>query len=54
MRKKDFLVLVPIILLIFIRLASGEPSKVQVKLDGLVCTFCAYNLEKKLRIRLLL
>jgi copper chaperone CopZ len=33
----------------FIRLASGETGKVQVKLDGLVCTFCAYNLEKKLK-----
>ncbi|MFQ5963750.1 MAG: heavy-metal-associated domain-containing protein [Candidatus Scalinduaceae bacterium] len=51
MRKKNFLILVPIIfiLVIFIRLASGETGKVQVKLDGLVCTFCAYNLEKKLK-----
>ena len=51
MRKKNFLILVPIIsiLVIFIRLASGETAKVQVKLDGLVCTFCAYNLEKKLK-----
>ena len=49
MKKKDFLIFVPIILvlMIFTRLASGEPAKVQVKLDGLVCTFCAYNLEKK-------
>ncbi len=51
MMKKNFLILVPIIfiLVIFIRLASGETAKVQVKLDGLVCTFCAYNLEKKLK-----
>ncbi|ODS31751.1 MAG: hypothetical protein SCARUB_03148 [Candidatus Scalindua rubra] len=51
MMKKNFLTLVPIIfvLVIFIRLASGEAAKVQVKLDGLVCTFCAYNLEKKLK-----
>ncbi|KKK99351.1 hypothetical protein LCGC14_2633630 [marine sediment metagenome] len=51
MMKKNFLILVPIIfiLVIFIRLASGEAGKVQVKLDGLVCTFCAYNLEKKLK-----
>jgi copper chaperone CopZ len=51
MRKKNFLILVPIIfiLVLFIRLASGEPAEVQVKLDGLVCAFCAYNLEKKLK-----
>lgn len=51
MRKKNFLILGLIILIlgIFIRLASAEPAKVQVKLDGLVCTFCAYNLEKKLK-----
>ncbi len=51
MMKKNFLTLVPIIfiLVIFIRLASGETGKVQVKLDGLVCTVCAYNLEKKLK-----
>ncbi|MBO1223189.1 MAG: heavy-metal-associated domain-containing protein [Candidatus Scalindua sediminis] len=51
MMKKNFLTLVSIIftLVIFIRLASGETGKVQVKLDGLVCTFCAYNLEKKLK-----
>ncbi|MGR3303068.1 MAG: heavy-metal-associated domain-containing protein [Candidatus Scalindua sp.] len=51
MRKKNFLILGLIILIlgIFIRLTSAEPAKVQVKLDGLVCTFCAYNLEKKLK-----
>lgn len=51
MRKKNFLVFVSIILfmVIFIRLASAEPARVQVKVDGLVCTFCAYNLEKKLK-----
>lgn len=51
MRKKNFLILGLIIFIlgIFIRLASAEPAKVQVKLDGLVCTFCAYNLEKKLK-----
>jgi copper chaperone CopZ len=51
MKKKNFLIFLPIILIlgIFIRLASAEPAKVQVKLDGLVCTFCAYNLEKKLK-----
>ncbi len=51
MRKKNFIILGLIIfsLGIFIRLASAEPTKVQVKLDGLVCTFCAYNLEKKLK-----
>jgi copper chaperone CopZ len=51
MNKKNFLIFIPIILIlvIFIRLASGETGKVQVKLDGLVCTFCAYNLEKKLK-----
>lgn len=51
MRKKNFLIsgLIILNLGIFIRLASAEPAKVQVKLDGLVCTFCAYNLEKKLK-----
>lgn len=51
MRKKNFLILAPIILIlvIFIRLASGEPTRVQVKVDGLSCPFCAYNLEKKLK-----
>ena len=51
MRKKNFLIsgLIILILMIFIRLASAEPAKVQVKLDGLVCTFCAYSLEKKLK-----
>ncbi|MBS1258565.1 MAG: hypothetical protein MAG551_01624 [Candidatus Scalindua arabica] len=51
MNKRNFLIFIPIILImgIFIRLVSGEPSNVQVKLDGLVCTFCAYNLEKKLK-----
>ncbi|MFQ5787471.1 MAG: hypothetical protein ACE5H1_05770, partial [Thermodesulfobacteriota bacterium] len=51
MKKKNFLIFLPIILIlgIFIRLSSAEPAKVQVKLDGLVCTFCAYNLEKKLK-----
>lgn len=51
MRKKNFLILAPIILIlvIFIRLASGEPTRVQVKVDGLICAFCAYNLEKKLK-----
>ncbi|MCR4289719.1 MAG: hypothetical protein NUV86_05625 [Candidatus Scalindua sp.] len=51
MNKKNFLIFIPIILIlgIFIRLSSGESAKVQVKLDGLVCTFCAYNLEKKLK-----
>ncbi len=51
MNKKNFLIFIPIILIlgIFIRLSSGAPAKVQVKLDGLVCTFCAYNLEKKLK-----
>lgn len=51
MRKKNFLILAPIILIlvIFIGLASGEPTRVQVKVDGLSCPFCAYNLEKKLK-----
>ncbi len=51
MRKKNFLILGLIIFIlgIFIRLVSAEPAKVQVKLDGLVCTFCAYSLEKKLK-----
>ncbi len=51
MKKKNFLIFLSIILIlmIFIRLASAEPARVQVKLDGLVCTFCAYNLEKKLK-----
>lgn len=51
MREKNFLVFVSIIffMVIFIRLASAEPARVQVKVDGLVCTFCAYNLEKKLK-----
>ncbi len=51
MKKNNLLVLIAITLILsmFIRLASGEPSKVQVKLDGLVCMFCAYNLEKKLK-----
>ncbi len=51
MWKKNFLILGLIILIlgIFIRLVSAEPAKVQVKLDGLVCTFCAYSLEKKLK-----
>lgn len=52
MMKKSFLVLAPIILILVIsldRLASGEPARVQVKLDGLACMFCAYNLEKKLK-----
>lgn len=51
MMKKNFLILVPIIfiLVMFIRLTSGEPTRVQVKVDGLSCPFCAYNLEKKLK-----
>ena len=51
MKKNNLLVLIAITLILsmFIRLASGETGKVQVKLDGLVCTFCAYNLEKKLK-----
>ena len=49
--KKKFLILVTVtlIMVIFIRLSSGEPSRVQVKVDGLSCPFCAYNLEKKLK-----
>jgi len=51
MKKKNLLnfILIILILMIFVRLASGKPARVQVKLDGLVCTFCAYNLEKKLK-----
>ena len=51
MKKKNFLNfgLIIVILGIFIEITSAEPTKVQVKLDGLVCTFCAYNLEKKLK-----
>lgn len=51
MKTKNFIIfgLIIVILGIFIRLSSGEPAKVQVKLDGLACTFCAYNLEKKLK-----
>ncbi|ODS31063.1 MAG: Heavy-metal-associated domain protein [Candidatus Scalindua rubra] len=51
MKKNNLLILitVTIILMIFVRLASAETGKVQVKLDGLVCTFCAYNLEKKIK-----
>jgi copper chaperone CopZ len=51
MKKKNFLILGLIIFIlgIFIEIAPAEPAKVRVKLDGLVCTFCAYNLEKKLK-----
>lgn len=49
--KKKFLILATVTLIIamFIRLTSGEPNRVQVKVDGLSCPFCAYNLEKKLK-----
>lgn len=49
--KKNFIVLttVTLILVIFIKLASGEPVSVQVKIDGLSCPFCIYGLEKKLK-----
>lgn len=49
--KKKFLILatVTLIMVMFIRLTSGEPARVQVKVDGLSCPFCAYNLEKQLK-----
>ena len=35
--------------MIFIKLVSAEPIKIQVKIDGLSCPFCVYGLEKKLK-----
>lgn len=49
--KKNLIVLamVTLTLGIFIKIASGEPASVQVKIDGLSCLFCVYGLEKKLK-----
>lgn len=51
MKKKNLLnfILIILILMIFTRFALGEPARVQIKVDGLSCPFCAYNLEKKLK-----
>ncbi|MGR3177744.1 MAG: heavy-metal-associated domain-containing protein [Candidatus Anammoxibacter sp.] len=50
-QKKNLLILttVTLILVIFIKLVSAEPIKIQVKIDGLSCPFCVYGLEKKLK-----